>query len=126
MDILCSFVNLASAATIQGVRVSILLFADDCVILSESASGLQRRLCTLWDYCDKNNLTVIMEKTNTMSFKTRRVMNDNKMTILYGDVELEQVESFVYLGVKITDKCKIHTELAPILQKAARTWFKLS
>ena len=47
MDILFDFVNIVSAPTIQGVPVSILMFADDCVILSESGAGLQRGLCLM-------------------------------------------------------------------------------
>ena len=126
MDILFSLVNLSSAPTIQEVRVSILLFADGCVILSESGPVLQRGLCALWDYCELNHLKVNMDKTKIMSFKTRKDVKENKLTIMYGDVELEQVDSFIYLRVQITKKGDFHSEQTPMLQKAVRAQFKLS
>ena len=80
----------------------------------------------LWDYCERNSLKVNTDKTKIMTFKTRKGVKENKLTMLYGDVELELVSSFVYLGVEFTDKGELHSEQAPILQKAARAQFKLS
>ena len=57
---------------------------DDCDNLSESGHGLQKGLCTLLDYCELNNLKVNMDKTKIMSFKTRKGVKENKLTIVHG------------------------------------------
>ena len=112
MDLLCPLALLNSAPTLQGVRIPILLFADDCVILSESAAGLQDGLCMLWDYCEENSLTVNTTKTKVMSFKTSRSGTYRKLNVMYGEEILESGE--------------IHSSEAPLLQKARRAQFKMS
>ena len=45
-------------------KISCLLYADDLVILSESATGLQTYLDKLNDYCNRWNLKINMKKTH--------------------------------------------------------------
>ena len=52
--------------------------------------------------------------------------HNKKLTILYGDLILEQVERFMYLGVEICSKGRIHMDESPMLIKARRAQFKLS
>jgi hypothetical protein len=47
-------------------NVSCLLYADDLVLISESAIGFQNSLNILSCYCDKWNLTVNLDKTKSM------------------------------------------------------------
>ena len=49
-------------------NVSCLLYADDLVLISESAIGFQNSLNILSCYCDKWNLTVNLDKTKSMIF----------------------------------------------------------
>ena len=120
MDLLCPLTHLKSAPKVQGVSIPILLFADDCVILSESAAGLQDGLCMMWDYCEENGLTVNTSKTKVMSLGTTRNKNHTQMNVMYGEEPLEQVNSFVYLGVEILESGSIHSAEAPLVQKANR------
>ena len=54
--------NLNSGITVEQLSIYILLFADDAVILSETAEGLQSSLDTLQMYCEKWKLTVSILK----------------------------------------------------------------
>ena len=45
-----------------------LLYADDLILISTSASGLQLCLDTLSEYCTKNCLTVNLKKTQVLVF----------------------------------------------------------
>ena len=47
---------------ITEVKMSMLLYADDTVICSESAEGLQQALDALSDYCDKWSLRANIDK----------------------------------------------------------------
>jgi hypothetical protein len=61
-DVECDPVDL------NGKSVSCLLHADDIVLLSQSAEGLQNVLNKLKLFCDKWNLSVNTEKTKVMIF----------------------------------------------------------
>jgi hypothetical protein len=50
------------------VRIAILAQADDILLISTSAAGLQRRLNTLAEWCSKNFIVVNMIKTVIMIF----------------------------------------------------------
>ena len=55
--------------------MSCLLYADDIVLLSESAKGLQKSLDILKTYCDKWNLKVNIGKTKVIVFnKSGRIL----------------------------------------------------
>ena len=51
------------------LKLFLLLYADDIVILSETETGLQHGLDLLEQYCDKWKLTVNIKKTKIMVFK---------------------------------------------------------
>ena len=48
--------------------INCLLYADDLVIFSQSANGLQTLLNKLESYCEKTELTVNLDKTKVMIF----------------------------------------------------------
>ena len=48
--------------------INCLLYADNLVIFSRSANGLQTLLNKLESYCEKTELTVNLEKTKVMIF----------------------------------------------------------
>ena len=55
--------------------ISCLLYADDIILLSESAKGLQKSLDILKTYCDKWNLKVNIGKTKVIVFnKSGRIL----------------------------------------------------
>ena len=55
----------------NGEKISSLLYADDLIILSQSASGLQNGLNLLSEFCVKWNLTVNLKKTKVMISKRK-------------------------------------------------------
>ena len=58
------------ASTLMGVMVPLLLYADDLILMSESASGLQKQLDALASFCERRVLTVNLSKTKVMVFET--------------------------------------------------------
>jgi hypothetical protein len=55
--------------------ISCLLYADDIILLSESAKGLQKSLDILKTYCDKWNLKINIGKTKVIVFnKSGRIL----------------------------------------------------
>ena len=54
------------APTLMGLMVPLLLYADDLILISESAPGLQKQLDALASFCEQRQLTVNLSKTNVV------------------------------------------------------------
>ena len=78
------------APSIQGQLVPILLYADDIVLLSKSASGLQHLLHVLHLFCDEKLLAVNMSKTQVVIFSDFRHAHTDEFS--YSDQNLRIVE----------------------------------
>ena len=76
-----------------------LLFADDTVLFANSDVELQNLLNRLNVYCKKNYIEVNIEKTKIMVFRKCKRFNHNNL--VYDGKILENVNSFVYLGVTL-------------------------
>ena len=79
------------APTLMGLMVPLLLCADDLILMSESASGLQKQLDALASFCEQRQLTVNLSKTKVVVFEARR--SDVCGFVLSGAV-VERVESY--------------------------------
>jgi len=88
----------------KGVRVNenttcpILLYADDIVLLAESAVNLKAMLKEVENWCNKWRITVNTKKTKVIHF---RPLNKKitTATFVYGRTKLEVVSTYKYLGV---------------------------
>ena len=96
------------------IKLFLLMYADDIVIFSETEVGLQNGLDVLFDYCNKWKLTVNAQKTKIVIFR-KRGMVSRQTRFYYGDLELEIVNKFTYLGIVFTvggSFAEAHTALA--------------
>ena len=71
-------------------QLYVLLYADDTVILSQSAEGLQSALSALYDYCGLWELTVNASKTKVMIFGSREGFQHP--AFVYGHTNIEVVK----------------------------------
>jgi hypothetical protein len=76
----------------------VILFADDLVLMSETAEGLQNMLNALHGYCVKWNLVVNVTKTKLMVFRRGGVLKANEVW-RYNNEHIDVVNVFVYLGL---------------------------
>jgi hypothetical protein len=69
------FDSICDPITINNIKVSCLMYADDIVLISESAKGLHNCLSKLSNYCDIWNLSVNIDKSKVIIFnKSGRVI----------------------------------------------------
>ena len=87
--------NLLEGIRLGEVLVYLLMFADDAVLLSETAEGLQKMLLKLESYCSKWNLTVNTVKTKIMIFQKGGQLKQTYYWT-YNNEEIEVVKTFVY------------------------------
>ena len=80
------------------LNLLIILYADDTVILSNSAKDLQQSLNNLESYCLDWRLKVNPNKTKITIFGGRKVKKD-KYNFKYDGKDIEQVDQFKYLGI---------------------------
>jgi len=91
-------------APLAGILIPLLLYADDIVLISDSAEGLQRHLDALQDFCLQRDLTVNLGKTKVMVFNTSHAWLKSRSapSFSYKGEVVDIVHSYVYLGVTFT------------------------
>ena len=79
------------------LKLYVLLYADDTILLAESASDLQNSLDALSNYCAKWKLFVNMDKTNIVVFSKGKVTKLPQFK--FGEATVTIAHSYTYLGV---------------------------
>lgn len=79
------------------VLISILLFADDVILLASSPKSLQRLLDGLASFCVQRQLAVNLGKTRVMIFNC---LKTSHLHFFFQGQEIEITSSYMYLEVK--------------------------
>ena len=82
------------------LKLFVILYADDTVLMAESSADLQNRLNSFQDYCSIWKLKVNTDKSNVMVF-SRGKLPRNLNFSLNGE-KLEIVNSLNYLGIELS------------------------
>lgn len=93
---------LGGGVEIEDIKVNILLYADDIVIISESPHQLQRMINRLFDYCKTWQLEVNLSKSQIMIMKEGGGIRCGNEHWYYGRTEIEVVKTYKYLGLILT------------------------
>ncbi len=78
------------------IKLLILLYADDTVIIAEDADSFQKCLNDFQVYCSEWKLNVNISKTKVIVFGTN---NNSKYSFKLGNEILDTVNEYKYLGV---------------------------
>ena len=106
---------------IKDITFNSLSFADDLVLLSRSEKGLQNCLNHMNSYCYKWDLSVNEIKSKVMVLS--KIIK--KVNVTFGDVNLEVVSKYKYLGVILCANGKIQKAINDRICKANRALFLL-
>ena len=88
--------NLCQESLLVYIKLFIIPYADDTVLLSVSAEGLQRALTCFDEYCDIWKLKVNTSKTMIVIFSKNKVKNDYGFKIYDKIIDIQ--DSYSYLG----------------------------
>lgn len=103
--------------------INCLLYADDVVLLSESAGGLQACIDRLQGYCEEIGLTVNTAKSKVMIFNKggRHVHHCFKLN----GYTLDIAKEYRYLGILFTPSGSFTRAKELLYKKSLKSYFKL-
>ena len=88
---------------INGKIISILLYADDIILLAKSEPELQSLLLALESWCKYWQVNVNISKTKIIHFRNIR-KKCTKFKFVFNETELGIVDSYKYLGFYLHEK----------------------
>ena len=103
--------------------VNCLLYADDLVLLSTSAKGLQTRLNILEKYCKDWCLSVNHTKTKVLIFNKAGRHICEKFT--YENMLIESVNNYKYLGLHFSASGSFSYAQNELYKKSLKAYYKL-
>ncbi|KAK3568587.1 hypothetical protein QTP86_009401 [Hemibagrus guttatus] len=102
-------------------RISLLLFADDVVLLAPSSQDLQRALGHFPAECEVAGMRISTSKSEAMVLDWKKVA----FTLQVGGEFLPQVEEFKYLGVLFTSEGRMDREIDRWIGAAAAVMWSM-
>ena len=115
--------NTPDTVPLNNLDIHCLLYADDVVLLSTSANGLQQKINTLEDFCQRWCLSVNVEKTKVLVFnKAGKLLKNN---FLLNNNILENVTNYRYLGVIFSASGTFSLAKDALYKNGLKCYFKL-
>ena len=97
-DLAVGIKSLNCGVNLDGVNVSILLYADDIVLISNDEKSLQKMLDFTNEWCKKWRMAINVDKTQIVHFR-RTDRDKTQFNFTFGINELKIVNHYKYLGV---------------------------
>ena len=94
--------NDAGNTQLHNIKVNLLQFADDHVLLADSPTGLQHYLNLLYSYCSTWDLKINTDKTKIIVFH-RRQADTNRYEFQLNNNPIEIVTMYKYLGIMLSE-----------------------
>ena len=104
------------------LKLYVLLYADDTIIMAESPEELQDALNALGIYCHKWHLKINVDKTKIIKFQKRRSNVTPPEFVLNGQ-KVELVDNYVYLGTTFSYNGKFNEAINKQIIQANRALF---
>ena len=105
------------------IKIFVLLYADDTIVLAESAEELQSALNAVHDYCNDWSLHVNTTKTKIVVFSSGKVRN--LPTFWFGNNTIDVVDDYVYLGTMFNYNGSHVKAISKQVAQARRAMFSL-
>ena len=83
---------------VTSLCISILLYADDIILLAQTEGNLQIMLNGLNDWCNKWKLRVNLKKSNIIHFRKKK-MPKTQYKFQFNNEEMLKVNEYKYLGL---------------------------
>lgn len=108
---------------LHSTSLNCLFYADDLVLLSSSADGLQNCINKIYGYCMKWKLHVNIDKTKCLTFNTQGRIPKNVVWKL-GEQKIENAKSYCYLGITFSISGSFTEGKTEIYKKSLKAYYK--
>jgi len=105
------------------LKMFIMLYADDTVLLAETPGDLQLQLNAFGEYCEAWKMKVNVDKTKVLIFGYGRLCQD--LNFSYKNADIEIVKQFNYLGVTFTKTCNFDANKKYLADKAIKAMYEV-
>ena len=104
------------------LKLYILLYADDTIVMAESSEDLQEALNAVGNYCELWKLRINVNKTKIIRFaKGKRSTNpNNQFDFRLNGEKVEVVDDYVYLGTTVSYNGKYKKAIKKPVTQAKR------
>ena len=117
------YLDTTCGVQLNNQNICYILYADDMVLCSHSASGLQKLIDGLYEFCKKWHLIVSLAKTNVMAIGTKKKDHIFK----FGEKQINMTDKYKYLGTVISnDKDIFKQNLKNLTNKSNNAIYALS
>jgi hypothetical protein len=120
----CEPINFNDAEIDNYLRLMVLMYADDAILMSTTKEGLQRAIEVMCRYSDEWKLKINSSKTKVTIFGNRKI-DASKFTFVVNNDELEIVHCFKYLGILFNYNGSFRNALDDLKNQASRAMFAL-
>lgn len=124
LEINCNNVDFGEDFLNSYLRLLVLMYADDTIIVCDSEEGMQQALTVLNLYCKQWKLQLNCNKTKIVMFSRGRVNTDN-YKFEFGGENIEVVEDYKYLGVLFNYKGRFRKDELELKEHATRAIYSL-
>ncbi len=120
----CKYINIDDNVLDKYMKLHVLMYADDTILLADNVKGLQKAIDCMGEYCDKWRLAVNVSKTKVLIFGKAKTKKD-KYIFLYKGQALEIVDSYKYLGLTLNNNGSFKTAISNLKSQASRAMYSL-
>ena len=106
--------------------VNCLLWADDLLLVSSSATGLQNSLDKMGLFYNNLGLKINIKKTQIIIFNKRGQKLDKQYGFYLNEKKVEIIDEYQYLGLKFRPSGSMTMAVEELHDKASRAWFGIS
>ena len=106
------------------LKLYVLLYADDTIIMAESPNELQLALNAVNDYCKTWKLKINIDKTKIIRFTKNKTQMPVQNFWLNGE-KVELVDSYVYLGTTFQSNGRFTGAIQKQINQAHRALFAI-
>lgn len=104
------------------IKIIVLLYADDTIVISDNETSFQKCLNDFLNYCDLWKLNINYTKTKVIVFGSKK---NYKYRFKMGETEIETVDQYKYLGVYFSKSGSFLNAKKHIAEQAKKAMYLL-
>ena len=109
----------------NGFPFNCLFYADDLILISRSAAGLQKQLNILHDYSERWLLKINLKKTKTLIFQKQNPKSTrDKFSFFLNGTPIDKASQYSYIGITFNTNGSFTNSKKVLIEKARGRLFE--